>query len=247
MTTVHMSAEDAETMQIVPLVRRVAIECESEGLRPAPQEIRQALLTSRHHFDVSALAAESVVPDVELSILVAASADADDSWLVRRVAELRRAGYANAIMTVAPEGGDQLARIALYAGADDSLVGLDREDLLARTFALTRRVLAKYCPEPASLQLTIDPNTRLVSVGGVTARLGPTAFRIFVYLAGHRGRWLKTPQILSGALNTHHLARSSLVRVSVHRIRAALGTMGWIIQGDERGYRLAFERSIDGR
>jgi DNA-binding response OmpR family regulator len=234
-------------MQIVPLVRRVAIEFESDGVAPTAREIRQALLTSGPDFDVLAPERDSLVPDVELLILVAEAANADDSWLIRRVAELRLAGYANAIMAVAPDGAELVARMALYTGADDSLVRLDREDLLARTFALTRRVLAKYCVASASFPLSIDPNTRSVSVADVTTRLGPTAFRIFVYLAGHRGRWMKTPEILSGALNTHHLARSSLVRVSVHRIRAALGTMGWIIQGDERGYRLAFERPHDAR
>jgi DNA-binding response OmpR family regulator len=125
----------------------------------------------------------------------------------------------------------------LDAGADDCLAcPFDPTELRARVRAVMRRLASALarCSDIAT-----DRNMLRIRVRDVVARVSPKQFEVFVCLAGHRERWVRSDEVIATVSGTHHDRETSLVRVQVHALRKALGAERGCIRCDgHRSYML---------
>jgi DNA-binding response OmpR family regulator len=167
------------------------------------------------------------------------------AWACEEVQRYRHAGRCFPIVT-ATEGERENGLLLLDAGADDYVpLPLDTHELRARVHALLRR---SY-PGSWASEVAIDPRTQLVRVGDLVVRLARKPFCIFVYLVERRDRWVSAAEIITTVCGTHHRNDTSLVRVHVHAIRAALGERRSCIRGDAsgRGYMFSLQGGLTPR
>lgn len=104
------------------------------------------------------------------------------------------------MLTALGEEEDRLAGLEL--GADDYLVKpFSPRELLARVRAVLRRTTAPSTPDAIRRvgDLTVDPITRQVAVGGRSVELTATEFDLLAHLAASPGRVFTRGQLLAEA------------------------------------------------
>ncbi|MFV0307794.1 MAG: response regulator transcription factor [Desertimonas sp.] len=118
------------------------------------------------------------------------------------VARSLRAGDGVPIIMLTARG-DEADRVAgLEIGADDYLVKpFSPRELLARVRAVLRRTTAPSTPDAIRRvgDLTVDPITRQVAVGGRSVELTATEFDLLAHLAASPGRVFTRGQLLAEA------------------------------------------------
>ena len=139
------------------------------------------------------------------------------------------------VLNVTPSYGWN-ARV-LDAGADECLAcPFEADELRARIQAVMRRL------RPGLLrasEIAADPATLRIRVCDVETRVSRKQFEIFVHLAEHRERWVRSDEIIAAVSGTHHEPTTSLVRVQVHALRKALRAARDCIRCDgHRSYML---------
>jgi DNA-binding response OmpR family regulator len=174
-------------------------------------------------------------PDILL--LVGAS-----SWIEQVVGDRRRRGeWLPVVGIVASPSIDSSWRV-LDAGADDCLVGpFASAELVARLHAVLRRTTPALgdCAKVA-----VDRESRQIRLDGVVARVSRRQFEIFLCLLQHRNRWVSSREIIAAVTGTHHQETTSLVRVHIHGLRKAHGTLRTRIRSDgQRRYMFVFDES----
>src|SRR5260370_5067977 len=134
--------------------------------------------------------------------------------------EIRRTSDAPVIMlTIRNAERDKVG--ALDAGADDYVVKrFGIEELLARIRAALRRFSpADAIPAFVSKDLTIDFESRLVSVRGRAVHLTPKEYDVLKYLVGNQGKPLTHRRLLQAVWGPDYGNETENLRVVINQLR----------------------------
>lgn len=113
----------------------------------------------------------------------------------------------------------------LELGADDYVTKpFSPAELVSRVKAVLRRTHGQTGPEAGERpyhfpQLTIDPNTRLVTVRGETVELTATEFNLLYFMAAHPRQVFKRDQLLERVWGFSEYVDPSTVTVHIRRLR----------------------------
>jgi two-component system phosphate regulon response regulator PhoB len=140
----------------------------------------------------------------------------------------------------------------LEAGADDYLTKpFSPKELVARIKAVLRRRAPQVSQEVVTLNgLRVDPATRKVTYensGSLTdLKLGPTEFKLLIYLCAHPERVHSRSQLLDKVWGDHVFIEERTVDVHIKRLREALEPANistWLETVRGAGYRLSPPRT----
>jgi two-component system response regulator MprA len=114
---------------------------------------------------------------------------------------------------------DRLA--GFQAGGDDYVTKpFDLAEVVARLRALLRRAGTEPRAEAAGLRL--DPTDHTVALGGTTASLTPTEFRLLAALAGRAGKAIRRLELVRTAWPYGAIVQDNTLDVYVARLRRKL-------------------------
>jgi two-component system alkaline phosphatase synthesis response regulator PhoP len=145
-----------------------------------------------------------------------------DGWKLIELA--RNEGIGTPIVVVSARGTEHDRVHALELGADDYLVKpFSMRELVARVAAAARRGVRADAPrrgEPIEIEeLRLDPANVQAYVGGESAELTPTEFRLLYALAVERGRVLTRDELLQKVWGRRATHRDRTVDVFVRKLR----------------------------
>jgi two-component system, OmpR family, alkaline phosphatase synthesis response regulator PhoP len=145
-----------------------------------------------------------------------------DGWSV--IEAVRGEGIGTPILVVSARGTEHDRVHALEIGADDYLVKpFSMNELVARVRAASRRAARRdETPrgEPIEIEeLRIDPREVQAYVGGESAELTPTEFRLLYQLALERGRVVTRDELLQKLWGRRETHRDRTVDVFIRRLR----------------------------
>jgi two-component system alkaline phosphatase synthesis response regulator PhoP len=123
--------------------------------------------------------------------------------------------------------GDESDRIVgLEIGADDYIAKpFSPNELVARARALLRRSQRGTPARSATVTygaIVVDPETHIVSLGGVGVTLTAKEFLLLEYLLGHRGRVLSRDLLLTDVWGYRYTGGTRTVDVHIRRLREKL-------------------------
>jgi DNA-binding response OmpR family regulator len=152
-----------------------------------------------------------------------------DGWKLIETA--RAEGIGTPIVVVSARGTEHDRVHALEIGADDYLVKpFSMKELVARVRAAARRgarVQDERRGEPIDLEdLRVDPLNVQAYVGGQSAELTPTEFRLLYALALEQGRVVSRDELLQKVWGRQMTHRDRTVDVFVRKIRDKLEALG---------------------
>ena len=145
-----------------------------------------------------------------------------DGWSVIETA--RAEGIGTPIVVVSARGTEHDRVHALEIGADDYLVKpFSMKELVARVAAAARRGTRAQRPDEGGAieveELRIDPRQVQAFVGGASAGLTPTEFRLLYALARERGRVVSRDELLQKLWGRRQAHRDRTVDVFVRKLR----------------------------
>ena len=145
-----------------------------------------------------------------------------DGW--KLIETVRSEGIATPVVVVSARGTEHDRVHALEIGADDYLVKpFSMRELVARVGAAARRGVRpaeERRGEPIEIEeLRIDPREVQAYVGGQSAALTPTEFRLLYTLALDRGRVVTRDELLQKVWGRRETHRDLTVDVFVRRLR----------------------------
>jgi DNA-binding response OmpR family regulator len=148
-----------------------------------------------------------------------------DGWSVIETA--RAEGIGTPIVVVSARGTEHDRVHALEIGADDYLVKpFSMKELVARVRAAARRgVRPQEAPRGEAIEveeLRIDPREVQAYVGGQSADLTPTEFRLLYALALEQGRVVTRDELLQRLWGRRETHRDRTVDVFVKKLREKL-------------------------
>jgi two-component system alkaline phosphatase synthesis response regulator PhoP len=151
-----------------------------------------------------------------------------DGWKLIETA--RSEGIGTPIVVVSARGTEHDRVHALEIGADDYLVKpFSMKELVARVRAAARRgirVQDEHRGEPIEVEeLLVDPLNVQAYVGGTSAELTPTEFRLLYALALERGRVVTRDELLQKVWGRRLTHRDRTVDVFVRKIRDKLESL----------------------
>jgi DNA-binding response OmpR family regulator len=145
-----------------------------------------------------------------------------DGW--RLIEQARAEGIGTPIIVVSARGTEHDRVHALEIGADDYLVKpFSMKELVARVGAAARRGTRAERPDAGEAieveELRIDPRQVQAFVGGESAGLTPTEFRLLYALARERGRVVSRDELLQKIWGRREGHRDRTVDVFVRKLR----------------------------
>jgi two-component system response regulator RegX3 len=131
------------------------------------------------------------------------------------------------IIMLTAKGAEEDKVRGLRLGADDYVTKpFSAQELLARVEAVLRRA---HGPEddrpPATItlgDLSIDPQRKQVTVGGLDVRLSPTEYRLLWCLAENAGSVLGRDELLTQVWGKAYRGEDEILRVTLFRLRQKL-------------------------
>ena len=162
----------------------------------------------------------------------------DGLSVARRLRENPDLADTRIIMVTAKTEEHDIVR-GLEAGADDYIPKpFSREILLARVRAVLRRSGNER--HAAAAGLTLDPDSRSITVNGENLRLSPTEFTILELLVRNRGRVLTRARMIDAIAGEEKAITERNVDVQLVGLRRKLGDWGAKIETVRGvGYRIA--------
>ena len=153
----------------------------------------------------------------------------------RIVAE--RSGTRILMLTAASTVKERVDGLGL--GADDYLPKpFDFAELVARVRALGRRTTRPLLPGLGYGDLTLDPNQRIASRGGLRLELSPKEFAVLECLLASQDRVLSSEELLERVWDEYTDPFTTAVKTTIRRLRAKLGDPPMIHTVRESGYRI---------
>ena len=154
--------------------------------------------------------------------------------------EIRKKSSVPIIMlTARSEELDQL--FAFELGADEYVTKpFSPKILTARVNALFRRLESEKTEEPSSSGLSLDSDSRLVSLDATPLELSPKEYDLLAFLFENRGKALSRQQILNQVWNFDYYGDLRTVDTHINRLRSKLGDSASLVQ-TIRGYGYRFE------
>ena len=154
--------------------------------------------------------------------------------------EIRKKSSVPIIMlTARSEELDQL--FAFELGADEYVTKpFSPKVLTARVNALFRRLESEKTVEPSSSGLSLDSDSRLVSLDATPLELSPKEYDLLAFLFENRGKALSRQQILNQVWNFDYYGDLRTVDTHINRLRSKLGDSASLVQ-TIRGYGYRFE------
>ena len=154
--------------------------------------------------------------------------------------EIRKKSSVPIIMlTARSEELDQL--FAFELGADEYVTKpFSPKILTARVNALFRRLESEKTVEPSSSGLSLDSDSRLVSLDATPLELSPKEYDLLAFLFENRGKALSRQQILNQVWNFDYYGDLRTVDTHINRLRSKLGDSASLVQ-TIRGYGYRFE------
>ncbi|RKN74181.1 response regulator transcription factor [Paenibacillus ginsengarvi] len=148
------------------------------------------------------------------------------------------------MLTALNDLSDKIA--GLDNGADDYMTKpFSPQELISRIQAILRRTSALPTAEAETLHIgpiTIQPEQREVSVGGVPIELTPKEFELLLFLCKHRGKVLSRQQLLHGVWDYHFIGDTRIVDVHISHLRDKIEknarTPEYIVTIRNVGYKL---------
>lgn len=127
----------------------------------------------------------------------------------------------------------------LELGADDYLSKpFEFQELVARIRALLRRPGVALPPTLVRGDLALDPAARVASRGGVPLSLNPKEFAVLEILLGANGAVVSSEQLLERVWDEFADPFSQVVKTTMSRLRAKLGSPPIIDTVAKSGYRI---------
>lgn len=174
-----------------------------------------------------------------------------DGWTVCR--ELRKTSKVPIIMLTARDA--EVERIlGLELGADDYVVKpFSPRELVARVKALLRRVKMEQPPDPAGKSkilnypgLSINPDSRLVLVGGKPVNLTPKEYELLLHMAKSPNRIFTRDELLEAVWGYDYFGDARTVDTHINRLRDKLlkasGTTSYIATAWGVGYKFEVKK-----
>ena len=154
--------------------------------------------------------------------------------------EIRKKSSVPIIMlTARSEELDQL--FAFELGADEYVTKpFSPKILTARVNALFRRLESEKTEERSSSGLSLDSDSRLVSLDATPLELSPKEYDLLAFLIENRGKALSRQQILNQVWNFDYYGDLRTVDTHINRLRSKLGDSASLVQ-TIRGYGYRFE------
>jgi len=189
------------------------------------------------------LAGEALsMPVADIALVVD---EGDGAAACVEVGELAVAAFPGPILVISGEVAEAAVVRGYQAGAHDWLVApLARAPFRAKLLSLGRRLLG---PEDEDVEVHLCPRSARVTIDGELIALKPSSYELFVWLLIRREHSFSEDAILRDFYHVRSHRDTSLVRVQVGRIRAALGQHAWILRSGH-GYGITLRRdSTAGR
>jgi two-component system OmpR family response regulator len=153
--------------------------------------------------------------------------------------EVRARGDEVPVILITARDGLEDRITGLDAGADDYLVKpFDVTELLARMRALARRRSGRVTPVFSNGVITLDPTTKLASVGGHTVALSKREYALLRELMLRPGAILSRSQLEDRIYGPGEEVESNVVDFIIHGLRKKLGVtavqnvrgLGWSVE-----------------
>ena len=148
------------------------------------------------------------------------------------------------IIVLSVRGEEKTKIEALDAGADDYVTKpFSVNELLARVRANLRRVAATPEAQPEPIEegdFYIDPEARLVRVGGKDVHLTPKEFDLLLYMARHPNKVLTHRVLLNAVWGGESVQQPEYLRVFINQLRKKIEpgeTPQYILTDPWVGYR----------
>jgi len=153
--------------------------------------------------------------------------------------KLRGAGNRTPVLVVTARGTLDDRVGGLNAGADDYLVKpFDLDELVARVFALMRRLHGRANNEIQLGALRVEPKEGRVSVDGQEISLSDRQFRLLLALLEKPGSVLSIQQLEDMLYGWGDEIASNTIEVQLHHLRRKLGK-AWIRNIRGVGFKIA--------
>ncbi|MBV8635573.1 MAG: response regulator transcription factor [Burkholderiaceae bacterium] len=156
--------------------------------------------------------------------------------------KLRGAGDATPVLIVSARDAVETRVAGLDLGADDYLLKpFDMSELLARMRAVVRRRNGHAASTLSNGTLSLDMNTREITVEGKSMRLSSREFSLIEALLIRPGAILSRQDLEDRIYGWHHEVESNAVEFLIHGLRKKLGAdaiknvrgLGWMVSKNQ--------------
>jgi len=149
-----------------------------------------------------------------------------DGLEICRIMRAHEATAAIPIIMLTARGDESERIVGLEIGADDYMAKpFSPNELVARARALLRRTQRGAASRAATVTygaIVVDPETHIVTTGGVGVTLTAKEFLLLEYLLEHRGRVLSRDLLLTDVWGYRYTGGTRTVDVHVRRLREKL-------------------------